>query len=538
MVRKLRAGAFVLSSKLVRTVEGKIHPTHQESFQLSEILGALSLATDLADGQPQGSAMGATVIATRIGGRLGLDRDALTELYWSVLLRFLGCTATAGQLAPAGFGVEQVLNHAFTAGDPYDAADMRRRLDAGLPLDVNPQERSARIESLAELRDGAYVFVEQHCEQAKALARRLPVPEGVPEIVSLRHSRWDGQAPMHPSADQLPLNARIMEFATAMELQRRVAGLAGMVDVAKLRSGGQFDPRVVSTLLETPEQIIAGLGEDDFTLFQAAEPSEPIRIPLGELRKVAEAYADFVDVKSTYYYGHSRKVAGLAFRAAVARGDAESGCDTVFNAALLHDLGKAALPNGILEKSTPLTRYEEMQLHSLSYHTEQILALTPAFDPIRDMACSVEERSDGSGFHRHIRLGEGAPALIAVSNLYDELTRTLPSREALAPGAAAETVLAEVHAGRIPREAARLVLDCAGHDRGISRAALPDGLTPREAEVLRHLARGKTTKEIAQALSVAPKTVDNQTQSIYRKIGTSSRAAAAIYAMENGIFSA
>ena len=57
-------------------------------------------------------------------------------------------------------------------------------------------------------------------------------------------------------------------------------------------------------------------------IFQAAEPSEPIRIPLGELRKVAEAYADFVDVKSTYYYGHSRKVAGLAFRAAIARGDA------------------------------------------------------------------------------------------------------------------------------------------------------------------------------------------------------------------------
>ena len=226
--------------------------------QLSETLGALSLATDLADGQPQGSAMGATVIATGIGGRLGLDRHALTELYWSVLLRFLGCTATAGQLAPAGFGAEQVLNHAFTAGDPYDAADMRRRLDAGLPLDVNPQERSARIKSLAELRDGAYVFVEQHCEQAKALARRLPVPEGVPEIVSLRHSRWDGQAPMHPSSDQLPLNARIMEFATAMELQRRVAGLAGMVDVAKLRSGGQFDRESCQRCL----RVLSRLSQD------------------------------------------------------------------------------------------------------------------------------------------------------------------------------------------------------------------------------------------------------------------------------------
>ncbi|HET7715869.1 MAG TPA: HD domain-containing phosphohydrolase [Bauldia sp.] len=480
--------------------------------------------------------MGATVIATRIGARLGLDRDTLTELYWSVLLRFLGCTATAGQLAPAGFGIEQVVNHAFTAGDPYDPVDMCRQLDLGLPRDVDPKERGERIESIAHLRDGAYFFVEQHCEQAKALARRLPVPKGVPEIVSLRHSRWDGQAPMHPSSDRLPLNARIMEFATAMELQRRAAGLAGMVEVARLRSGGQFDPKVVAALLDAPEKIVEGFGQDDFALFRAAEPGEPIHIPADGLRKVAEAYADFIDVKSTYFYGHSRRVAGLAFRAALARGDSESGGDAVFNAALLHDLGKAALPNGILEKSTPLTRYEEIQLRSYSFHTEQILAMTPAFDPIRDMACSVEERSDGSGFHRHIRLGEGAPALIAVSNLYDELIRELPSREALAPGAAAETVLAEVHAGRIPREAARLVLDCAGHDRETSRAALPDGLTPREAEVLRHLARGKTTKEIAQALSVAPKTVDNQTQSIYRKIGTRSRAAAAIYAMENGIF--
>src|SRR5262245_26205610 len=103
--------------------------------------------------------MGATVIATRIGTRLGLDRDALTELYWSVLLRFLGCTATAGQLAPAGFGSEQELNHAFTAGDPYDVEDMRRRLDAGLRRDVDAKERSERIESLAHLRDGAYFFV-------------------------------------------------------------------------------------------------------------------------------------------------------------------------------------------------------------------------------------------------------------------------------------------------------------------------------------------------------------------------------------------
>ena len=143
---------------------------------------------------------------------------------------------------------------------------------------------------------------------------------------------------------------------------------------------------------------------------------------------MAEAYADFIDIKSRYYLGHSRKVAGLAYRAALASGAEEGTCDAVFNASLLHDLGKSAIPNGILEKQAPLSRMEEMQLHAFSFHTEQILAMSPVFDPLREMACSVEERCDGSGYHRHIRLPEGSAALIAVANYYDELTRDLPSR--------------------------------------------------------------------------------------------------------------
>lgn len=510
-----------------------------ESIHLSECLGALSLATDLADGQPQGSAMGATVIATRIGQRLGLGKDALTIIYWSALLRFLGCTASASDLAPAGFGIEQSVNHAFTIGDPYDVDNMRQHLRAHLPKDVPEAEREKRIEVIAGMRDNAYPFVEMHCAQAKVLARRLPVPEGVSQIVALRHSRWDGAAPLHPSGDALPLSARIMEFATCMELHRRAGGVRSMVEVAAARSGRQFDPQVAAVLLSAPDEFVAGLGNaEDFELFQSVEPGDPILITRDEIRRVAEAYADFIDIKSRYYLGHSRRVAGLAYRAAVASGADELSCSAVFNAALLHDLGKAAIPNGILDKATPLTHMEKMRLRSHSFHTEQILAMSQVFDPIREMACSVEERCDGSGYHRHIRLAEGGAALIAVANYYDELTRDLPVRKALAPDTAAETLLAEVAAGRMPREAARLVLDSAGHRHETSQSTLPDGLTPREAEVLRHLSRGLSTKEIAQTLSISPKTVDNQTQSIYRKIGAKSRTLAALYAMEHGIFTA
>ena len=99
-----------------------------ERSSLSEILGALSLATDLAEVQPQGSAMYASVMAVRIGRLLGLDDPELSELYYACLMRFFGCTAIAADLAPVSLGEEQRVNHSYTIGDPLDREDIRHHL--------------------------------------------------------------------------------------------------------------------------------------------------------------------------------------------------------------------------------------------------------------------------------------------------------------------------------------------------------------------------------------------------------------------------
>jgi DNA-binding NarL/FixJ family response regulator len=78
------------------------------------------------------------------------------------------------------------------------------------------------------------------------------------------------------------------------------------------------------------------------------------------------------------------------------------------------------------------------------------------------------------------------------------------------------------------------VLRCAGH-RPPRRSSAPAGLTERECEVLRHLARGATLKVVARKLDLAPKTVDRHVQNIYAKIGVSTRAAATLFAVENGL---
>ncbi|MFP5416028.1 MAG: response regulator transcription factor, partial [Actinomycetes bacterium] len=61
----------------------------------------------------------------------------------------------------------------------------------------------------------------------------------------------------------------------------------------------------------------------------------------------------------------------------------------------------------------------------------------------------------------------------------------------------------------------------------------PGTLSHRELEVLRLLARGSSNPEIAQRLIISPRTAEHHVQHVYAKIGVSSRAAAALYAVEH-----
>jgi DNA-binding NarL/FixJ family response regulator len=109
-----------------------------------------------------------------------------------------------------------------------------------------------------------------------------------------------------------------------------------------------------------------------------------------------------------------------------------------------------------------------------------------------------------------------------------------PHRAARSADDAAAELRADVRAGRLDADAVEAVLGAAGH-RVSRRREGPAGLTAREVEVLRLLARGLSNKEIAERLVIAPKTVSNHVEHIYSKIQASSRAAAGLFAMQHGI---
>jgi DNA-binding NarL/FixJ family response regulator len=109
-----------------------------------------------------------------------------------------------------------------------------------------------------------------------------------------------------------------------------------------------------------------------------------------------------------------------------------------------------------------------------------------------------------------------------------------PYRPARSAEEAAAGLRADVKAGLFDADAAEAVLGAAGH-RVMRRREGPSGLTAREVEVLRLLARGLSNKEIAQRLVISPKTVGTHVEHIYAKIDASTRAAASLFAVQHGL---
>jgi DNA-binding NarL/FixJ family response regulator len=125
--------------------------------------------------------------------------------------------------------------------------------------------------------------------------------------------------------------------------------------------------------------------------------------------------------------------------------------------------------------------------------------------------------------------------VLAAADVYHALTEPRPHRPARAAQEATDTLEQEVADGRLDADVVVAVLHAAGHRRARVDRPRPAGLTEREIEVLRLLARGSTNSSIARELSISAKTAGHHVEHIYAKTGCSTRAAASLFAAEHDL---
>jgi HD-GYP domain-containing protein (c-di-GMP phosphodiesterase class II) len=506
----------------------------EEQLRLADLLGALSLTTDLAMGSPPEKAIRACVVATEAARHLGVAETEVADVYYTTLLKHLGCTATAHE-ETIFFGPDE---HAIRrVAEPADFARTREMLTVkratGTGAGIGRLRYLARAMTMG--KEANTSIPRAICEVAARLAERLRLGDAVRHGLFQSLERWDGKGePRGLMGEDIALPARFAEPATQAVIFHRSGGIDATTDMLERRSESWFDPTVAEALRKVAPDVLTRLDrEDPWVAVLEAEPEPARRIPEGRLDEVAGAFADMVDLKTAFTPGHSPAVADLAADAAERLGLAAG---PVRRTALLHDLGRAAVPNGIWEKPGPLTTTEWEQVRLHPYQTERILARSEALAPLGRMAGMHHERQDGSGYHRGARGSEvtSEARLIATADTYQAMTQVRPHRPARSSEEAAEAVAAEASAGRLDPECARAVIEAAGHRPG-PRSSWPAGLSDREVEVLRLVANGLPNKDIARRLSISPRTAEHHVQHIYTKIGTSTRASAALFTVENGL---
>jgi HD-GYP domain-containing protein (c-di-GMP phosphodiesterase class II) len=369
------------------------------------------------------------------------------------------------------------------------------------------------------------------------LTDRLGLPPSVRGLFVHLTERWDGKGePARLSGEEIPLPLRIIHVARDAAFQRLLGGEEYAARVVRERAGHAFDPAIATLLADEAGEILtldANGSAWDETL--ACEPSPQLTLEGDEIERALAAMGDFADLLSPYLVGHSAGVAELAAAAAQRRGFPAADLVALRHGALVHDVGRVAIPARIWQKAAPLTpdEWERVRLHA--YHSERVLCRSPFLAALAPVATSHHERLDGAGYHRGATAAALTPParLLAAADAYHAMTEPRPYRDALSPPRAADMLGQEARAGRLDTDSVAAVLEAAGHHA--PRVTRPAGLTEREAQVVALLARGLQTKQIARALGISAKTADRHVQNAYAKIGVSTRAAAALFAMQHGL---
>jgi HD-GYP domain-containing protein (c-di-GMP phosphodiesterase class II) len=500
-------------------------------------MAALSLATDLGIGASLEHGLQSTLVAMRLAERLDVDTETASQTYYTCLLLYVGCTADA-EIAADVFGDETAAEHLIPAifGS---RVEMMAAVVRALPTSgTGPLVRAMQVaRGLPRAARGNERHLVALCEVAQMLTRRLGLPASVQGLFAHLTERWDGKGfPGRAKRDAIPLAVRIAHVARDATFQRMLGGDEFAVGVVRKRAGGAFDPAIVARLEADAVEVMgidaAGSVWEE-TL--AREPTPHLTLLDEAIDGALAAMGDFADLASPYLVGHSAGVAQLALAAAERGGFSGTDAMTIQRAALVHDVGRVGVPARVWQKAVPLSadEWEKVRLHA--YHTERVLCRSPFLARLAPVATSHHERLDGSGYHRGATSATltGPARLLAAADAYHAMTEPRPHRDALSREQAAKTLEEDAAAGRLDPESVAAVLEAAGHPA--PRVERPAGLTERESEVVGLLARGFQTKQIARALGISAKAADRHIQNAYAKIGVSSRAAAALFAMQHGL---
>lgn len=407
-------------------------------IRLAELLGALSHALDLTEGQPAGHCVRSCWIGMQMAAALHLDERQSWDLYYMLLLKDLGCSSNAARICEL-----------YLVDDRSFKTDFKR-IDGSLPQALRFVLSHTGLKSGLAERFRAIIHIFQNggeisneliatrCQRGADIARKMRFGENVANGISSLDEHWDGRGkPMQLAGSEIPLFSRIALLCQVADVFQMADGPEAARKEIQNRKGTWFDPELVAVF----DRISKGSlfwdslnGPDVQELIYEFEPALHSAVVDDDyLDDIAAGFAEVVDSKSPFTSGHSNRVTLYSDLIAEDLGFSLERRRWLKRAALLHDIGKLGVSNTILDKPAKLDADEWVQMQRHAEYSEKILSQISAFKDLAPIASAHHEKLNGTGYPKGLKNAEIKieSRILAVADIFDALTADRPYRKAM-----------------------------------------------------------------------------------------------------------
>lgn len=307
---------------------------------------------------------------------------------------------------------------------------------AGLIHDIGSLSKKERLEIIEEEPIG----VNNHAFLGARLIKDFKPLKDSARLIKYHHLPWDDKKGERYGKDDVPLGSHIIHLAdricVLIKKHRNVLSqVPQIMEAISARSNTAFNPGLV--------QLMHKLSRNEYIWLDLVSPfcadkvdsslMNIVELGLDDIIEMSVIFSRIIDFRSPFTAHHSAGVARTAEKLAQLIGFSEDECKMMLAAGYIHDLGKLAIDNEVLEKPSSLDDYEFNEIRAHSYYTYQLLANIPQLAIINEWASYHHERLDGEGYPFHIdgsHLSLGS-RIMAIADIFTALTENRPYRKGL-----------------------------------------------------------------------------------------------------------
>lgn len=311
-------------------------------------------------------------------------------------------------------------------------------------------------------------FIVDHSIRGSSLMSKLPVYPDIQDIILYHHENYNGTAHFKLSGDNIPLISQIIRLSDLFELlydssKPNFIQRENIVKWINSKRSTIFSEYLVDVFMEVQSHDSFWWDVQNISfmpdIVSNLRPDATSTASLDDLKNIAYVFSDMIDAKSPFTFQHSHNLSRLIVDISKYLNFDEEKSGLFEVAALLHDIGKLAIPNSILNKNGRLTSTEFMVIKSHTYYTRLILSNIDGFEDITNWAANHHEKLNGKGYPIGLKgnMLSLEERIMAVCDMYEALTSKRPYKAGLPKDKALKMIDVLVEKGEICGEAVRIL---------------------------------------------------------------------------------